>query len=203
MYWPDEWKRTRDRSRSKYQVPFAKARDELASSLKALTGDHTFGTSRFVLTSNVPTRVTDGLPLAGYGDPADPGVSVWWLARAGNEYQLRVMACDKWKSVRENVRALGLAVEALRGLERCGATQILDQAMRSFTIPALQEGKPWWVLELGLQDFPASVLEVDTFFKRQAQRKHPDKGGTHEGFLKLQNARELAIAHVYAKAGAR
>lgn len=191
LYWPEDWPRTRawDRKSSKYKVEFLTAREEVAKSLRLMTGDRGFSLRQFSVSTDVPLRL-DGLPLAGQREPHDPGVAVWWLAK-GN---LRVMACDQWRTVRENLRAVGLALEALRAFERCGATQILDRAMQSFERPALQEGRPWWFHELVLAYWPPqSASAVDAAFKAQAAKKHPDVGGTHEGFLTLQRARNEAL----------
>jgi hypothetical protein len=46
----------------------------------------------------------------------DPGVAVYWTDRRG---EARVMACDQWFRLRDNVHAIGHAVAAFRTIERC------------------------------------------------------------------------------------
>lgn len=38
--------------------------------------------------------------------------------------------CDRWIRLEDNVNAIALAIGALRGLERWGAKQMVDQAFR-------------------------------------------------------------------------
>jgi hypothetical protein len=48
----------------------------------------------------------------------DPGVALWWLDRRG---ELRVLACDKYTKLADNLRAIYLTLDAMRALERWGA----------------------------------------------------------------------------------
>lgn len=48
----------------------------------------------------------------------DPGAALWWTDRQG---ELRVLACDKYKKLANNLRAIQITLEAMRGLERWGA----------------------------------------------------------------------------------
>ena len=48
----------------------------------------------------------------------DPGVAVWWIDRRG---QLKVLACDKYDRLADNMRAIFYTLEAMRGMERWGA----------------------------------------------------------------------------------
>jgi hypothetical protein len=45
---------------------------------------------------------------------------------------------------------------------------------------------------LGLS-FPCSVAEVRAAYRELAKRAHPDRGGSHDGFLALQAAYEKAV----------
>jgi hypothetical protein len=191
LYWPEDWPRTKDscRNKSKYKVEFITARDDVARELKLLTGDRYFdmGAAKFVVSTDVPLRL-DGLPLAGQREPTDPGVAVWWVQKD----QLRVMACDQWRTVRENLRGVGLAVEALRAFQRCGATQILDRALQSFDRPALMAPRPEWFGVLGLTVWPPSVDDVRRAYNGKVHTAHPDKGGSDAQFIILTRAREEA-----------
>lgn len=188
LYWPEDWKRTpsHQRQRSRYDVNFVKSRDTLGDEVRRL------GARKHVITSCMQLRM-DGLPLANQREPADPGVAVWWLDSRTSA--LRVMACDKWLTARENMHAVAKAIEAIRSLERCGASQILDRVQESFAVPALPGAKPWWFERLKLTSWPPSIAQVHEAFRTLARVDHPDVGGTHERFVELQRARDAAVAH--------
>lgn len=48
----------------------------------------------------------------------DPAAAVWWKSRKG---ELRVLACDKYTKLADNLHAIRLTLEAMRALERWGA----------------------------------------------------------------------------------
>jgi hypothetical protein len=60
------------------------------------------------------------------------------VRRADHEY---VLACDLFREVRLNMHAIGLTVEAMRQIERCGASSMLERAFRGFmaALPARGE----------------------------------------------------------------
>jgi cytochrome c5 len=43
-----------------------------------------------------------------------------------------VIACDSYSTVRANMRAVGATVEALRAIQRHGATSLLERAFTGF-----------------------------------------------------------------------
>lgn len=187
LYWPDDWNRTASykRQNSRYRdLSFARVRDELVDAIEK------FGAEKFVITTCIALN-RNGLPAVNQREPSDPGVAVWWIDRKTK--QQRVLACDKWRTVRENLRALTKAVEAIRALERSGASQVFDRAQESFKAAALPVGLPWWCSTLGIDFPPESVGQVEIAYKTRAKIDHPDVGGSHEAFVKLGEAREEAI----------
>lgn len=50
-------------------------------------------------------------------------------SREGHQY---VLACDLFNSVRLNMHSIGLTIEAMRQIERCGASSMLERAFRGF-----------------------------------------------------------------------
>lgn len=150
-----------------------------------------------MVSSNLPLRL-DGLPLAGAREPReDPGIALWWVERKTGA--TRVLACDMWLTTRENMRAVGLALMALRQLERSGSTQILDRTMQTFASKGLPAPKPEWVYTLGLVDYPPSVAHVEDAFRARSKIAHPDAGGSHELFIELTAARDAALAWLVRK----
>lgn len=196
--WPDGWERTPShrRTSSRYGLDFVRARDEISRQLKLL------GAREIVLTTNIPLR-RDGLPLAGQSEPQDPAVAVYWVElgawntqRQQSDYKQRVIACDHWKKVKENLRAVGVAIEALRALKRSGATQVSDRAFMGFAaLPEQTGGRSWrQVLELG--NGPVSREMLDRAYRVMAMASHPDRGGTNERMAAVNRAYEDGLREI-------
>lgn len=111
------------RKRSQFQVSFAKARDGLLLELSRL------GASNIIISSNVQTR-RDGLPYANFREPDDPGVAVYFKTFK-KEYAL---SCDRWDRAKDNLRAIGKHIEALRGIERWGVSSI-EESFQPYLLP--------------------------------------------------------------------
>ncbi len=200
LQWPEGWKRTAQyqRRRSNYKVTPDRATKEMLHSLELL------GARRvsIVISSNIPVT-RDGTPYAQHRTPDDPGVAIYWTTAAHGE---RVIACDKWDLVHANIRAIGLALEGLRAMDRAGATQILERAFSAFgALPAasvVPVTRPWWeVLEFPEGLIGAlSVAVVEARYRELAVKYHPDKIGTGsvEAMTELNLARDQAKAHYAA-----
>jgi hypothetical protein len=83
---------------------------------------------RHVVVSTNKRIRRDGGVYAGEKEPADPGVAVYF-DREGDRV---CFACDQYDRVWKNMRAITKTIEAMRGIERWGAKQMLDQAFQGF-----------------------------------------------------------------------
>lgn len=176
LCWPDGWPRRQrhQRTSSKYEVTFLRARDELVRELNAGRARHV------VISTNIPLR-RDGLPLANMSEPADPGVAVYWDDKQG---KARVIACDVWRTVRENLRAVGLAYASLRQIERTGASELLERAFSGFArLPAAPDS--WEVLGLQRGAAPDSI---NNRYRELARQHHPDRGGDSALMARINQA---------------
>lgn len=173
LQWPKGRPRTKNRQQSKFKVASTKAFEEMMLELSR------FGAKGAVVSSNIPTR-QDGTPYRdGLTEKMpDPGVAVYFTKGK----RLICLPCDTYTRPWENCRAIGLAVEAFRSMERHGAHQVLDQAFEGFTaLPAPgQVDDPdeltWWQV-LGL-DGPSYRLEVVN--KAYKDRCREEGGATAE-----------------------
>lgn len=195
LQWPEGWARTlpHRRSRARYKLTPDAATGRLIAELRRLGASK----SSIVISSNVPLR-RDGLPYSNGRAPDDPGVSCYWST---NAFKDRVIACDKWDRVHDNIHAIGLAIEGLRAIERAGATQILERAFSAFgALPASSEApivRPWWDV-LGIPESAIGVLSiamVDARYRELAAKAHPDRGGSDAAMAELNAAREQAKGH--------
>lgn len=144
-----------------------------------------------VISTNVKTRL-DGLPRSGEREPDDPGAAVYW--RKKQSEPMRCMAIDRYTAVADNLAAIAATLEAMRAIERHGGAEILDRTFTGFAALPAQSGRDWWdVLEVRA-DSPRAVIEAN--FRRLAQDKHPDRGGSHEAMAELNEARSRALQSV-------
>ncbi|MEN6585327.1 MAG: hypothetical protein ABFE02_04640 [Sulfuricella sp.] len=190
--------RRRNWSFSKIRT-IAVARDELLMELKRL------GASRVVISSNLRLR-GDGLPMGNQAAPADPGVAVYFRL-AG---QAVVMACDRWDRPEQNLWAIRLHIEALRGTERWG----VGKANQAFTgyraLPdartnvamSLEEAADFIIRKGYMEGVPEARNGVighphilAGIYKVASKTCHPDTGGTHEDFVRLQEAKRVLDEH--------
>ncbi len=186
LCWPLGWARCSNHKKSRYEVSFLHARSEVLDSLRMLHA------TDVVISSGIPTR-HDGLPYATYNEPRDPGVAVYWE----QDDKPQVMACDQWRTARENLRAIGLALEALRALQRSGASQVFERAFSGFAaLPASTE-RPWREV-LGFNGTIATRDAIEVAFRLAARDRHPDGGGSHEAMTELNRAREQALKELGA-----
>jgi hypothetical protein len=162
LQWPQGWPRTKVRAWPRWKsCSVHKATNEVLEEVRRLGG------SWPIISSNVELR-QDGLPYANRRDPNDPGVAVYFFLKG----KQRVIPCDAWHSVGDNLHAIAKSIDAMRGIERWGAKTILDRALNAFD--ALPAPAQWWdVLGLFAE---ASVEEIRARRVELARKYHPDSG---------------------------
>jgi len=168
LKWPDGWPRAKSRQRSRFDVTPGKAARELLWEIERMGGKYP------VISTNAELR-RDGLPYANHKEPDDPGVAVYF--ETGGKQ--KVFACDKWTTVRDNMRAIQKTIEAIRGIERWGASEMMERAFSAFN--ALPPPKTW-------RDFFPDVSTPDDLkrcYREQAKKMHPDHGGSEAAMAEL------------------
>lgn len=190
LQWPAGRKRTDHwgRERAKFDVTFARARDNIVREVALLAGK--WPDPQIVISTNIALR-RDGLPLASQRQPDDPGVAVYFL------YKKRQMsfACDRWNKIEHNMQAIAKTIEALRGIARWGTGDMLEAAFTGFAaLPAPAAGmKRSWreVLELGSGRVTEQIIK--DAYRILASRHHPDRGGDPAKMAELNAARDEAL----------
>lgn len=183
LYWPEGWKRSKYRERSRFQTGFGAARKLLFQELGHM------GAQKVILSTNIPLR-NDGMPRSGMvPDGADHGVAVYF-DRKGKDM---VFACDKFDRAYDNIYAIAKTIDAMRGIERWGASDMMERAFSGFKALASENPvQSWWVI-LGIEA-TASPAEIDAGYKKQMRICHPDAGGSHDAMVSLNLAKEQALA---------
>jgi hypothetical protein len=204
LAWPEGWPRTpiEERSaghqftQSKYvastsggymargSVTFAKARDKLFDELKKL------GATSPVVSTNHPTDRFN-LPVESKRRVTDEGVAVYFQYRD----RPMVMACDRYETAAANMRSLGLAIEALRQLERHGGGTMMERAFAGFS--ALPPPRSCWDI-LGIEKHGTSAEKIRSAWRGKIAAAHPDKGGSDTAAAEINRARDEALAQIGA-----
>lgn len=185
LHWPAGRRRTvhcRDGNFDR-NVSIADVRDQLMREISLLGG------SRIVISSNLQLR-QDGLPYSNQANPKDTGVAVYFTL--GN--QPRVIACDTYRRIEHNLRAIAKTIEAQRGILRWGAVTA-EQVFEGFkalpsseislheaiTLAASMSGVPL--------SYPVNPVELSRAESIAARKYHPDvSGGSDVEFLRFSRA---------------
>ena len=142
------------------------------------------GASSILLSTNVELRL-DGQPRSNRTPPADPGAAVYFKLKG----QDRVLACDKWDRVPDNIAAIAGHIDAVRRQERYGVGT-LEQAFAGYAAlpsPEMVGKRPWrQVLMVG--EGQISLDAVEQVYRRLAKEAHTDAGGNNERMVELNVA---------------
>lgn len=187
LHWPEGWPRAKMPQLSRFDVTFAAARDGIMEQIRLLGGRYV------VLSTNIELR-RDGLPYANHPEPSDKGVAVYFEWK-GKQH---VLACDRWNRVKDNLRALEKTIEAMRGIERWGASSMMERAFSAFVaLPPAGKCLRLWREVLGFppNSYPprSGIMEA---FRRLAKKHHPDAGGDADAFAELNQAKDDALREI-------
>ncbi|WP_447724560.1 J domain-containing protein [Sphingomonas koreensis] len=178
LQWPAGWPRARSRKVAPFKVPPQQARREMLEELSRL------GARDVIVSTDQPLN-RDGSTSLVRRYIADPGVAVYFK-RKGRDV---VLACDQYGEIHDNMRAIGKTAEAMRGIERWGASDMLDRAFTGFE--ALPAPEQWWQV-LGLGEH-ATLDQIKAAYRSLAAKAHPDQGGSDAAMARLNAARDAAL----------
>lgn len=178
LAWPLGRPRTEHRSRSQFKVSTAVALRDMYFELKML------GATDIIVSTNLELRL-DGQPRSDRRPPSDPGVAVYFKRKK----RPMCVACDRWSTIDDNMRAVGKTLESIRSIERWGSGSMVEQAFAGFTaLPAPEQ--PFQILGVGAN---ASTEEIERAFRLLAQKHHPDRGGEQHTFARISRARDQML----------
>lgn len=183
LSWPATWPRTADykRQAARFRKAGGAKHSVAEASIYVLEELRRLGARNPIISSNMQYR-QDGRPYARQMRLDDPGVAVYFVLND----QARVLACDRWTKVEDNLWAVGLHIEAIRGQARWGVGTI-DQAFAGYAaLPS--PATNWWEVLGVARD--ADRETVQAAYRALAKQHHPDAGGSQEEFLRVQAAWE-------------
>jgi hypothetical protein len=190
-----------------FSAEWSSTLDLLALELRQLKAENV------VLQLDLPEHLIrrDGLPRANARPPDTPGVILSFQSRHGPLQ----FACDTYGWWETNLRVIALTLQALRAVDRWRATKTGEQYRGWAQLPppagpveqmTVEQAARFIAEGAANPDAWEDILE-DLFGIRQAyyhdaaRRLHPDAGGDHEAFTKLQHAKRILDQHTGQHAG--
>lgn len=177
----------------KYSVTETEAFDRLEAELLDRVG-----ADDWRLSTAAAHRKGDGMPYAD-ANPDDPGVVVRWQ-RDGAEY---CVACDRYTTVRDNARTIGLYVEEKRKMSNRPVRTGQDEFATARLPPGEGEGSTVAATDEEPDQAPHELLGVapdapdpvvEGAFRELAKEGHGDQGGRAEyDVSELKQARDAML----------
>lgn len=183
LQWPFGFKRTSShaRIRSTFKQSMEASQKFLRRQLDLL------GAGGLIVSSNIPVR-KDGMFYTDWMSRKldDPGVAIYFRLGTKEEGYIS-MCCDQYLTVWENVYALGKSIEAIRGLERWGASEFMQRVFTGFKqLPEQSAGRTWWeILGVNKDALPSAIRKA---YLDRVKSAHPDAGGSAQEFDQIVQA---------------
>lgn len=188
LSWPVGWKRTAHPIRSRFgswndKPSVAKASNKVLHEIELLGG------SSPIISSNMKLK-KDGFPYSKQPKMEDMGIAVYFTW----EGEQKVIACDSYDLLGCNLWAIAKTIEAMRGIDRWGCSEILNRAFAGFkALPEkASEGIPQFFNGLREEG------EIKSRFRELAFKYHPDTGTESNPALwtELNRQRKVALSIV-------
>jgi hypothetical protein len=182
LAWPAGVQRSTSPTRSAFgEVTIHRATQELLWEIERMNGRLP------VISTNLELR-NDGLPYLKQRPVSDHGVAVYFTRRG----KQLVFACDRWDRIAHNMRSITKTIDAMRGIERWGSSDLMERAFMGFE--ALPAPDPWWKT-LGLDGPNATRSDIIIAYRKASQAAHPDRpGGSHDRMAAVNAARDEGLA---------
>jgi hypothetical protein len=144
--------------------------------------------------------------LKANAKPEHPGVILSFTSALGPLQ----FACDRYDYWRVNVRAVALTLQALRAVDRYGATQAAQQYQGFAALPppppragermTVDQAAQFVAEHATASGYPCDPDDVigpfrQSAYRAAATRLHPDRGGSAEDFARLHAAKKLLDQH--------
>ena len=186
LSWPAGFPRhAGERISSQFKCTLGQARDGVNNEISRMNG------RQVIISSNIPLKQNGDMYASQKPVDNDHGVAVYFTWK-GDQV---VLACDRYQTIRENLRAIEKSLEAMRGLERWGCSDILRRAFSGFKALPTGSGielgtlkRTWYqVLEISRN---STYEEVKAAHRLLSKLYHPDNGRepSAEKFQEVQEA---------------
>lgn len=182
LHWPQGFERNKSQTVSSFKCTLGQARDGVLQQIHQLKG------TNIIISSNIPLKKDGNMYASLKPIDNDHGVAVYFTWK-NDQY---VLACDKYYQIWENLRAIEKSIDAIRALDRWGASDILARAFTGFKAIGGAKKENWWDV-LGVEE-TANYNEKLSAYKWLIKKYHPDNQSTgdHDMFIKIQEAYSIA-----------
>ncbi|WP_321991507.1 J domain-containing protein [Marispirochaeta aestuarii] len=186
LHWPAGYQRTKYPVHSRFgKHTLYGVRTFLEEEVRRLGG------KKLIISTNMRVR-QDGGVYSNSKEPEDSGVALYFDYNGAQ----RCLACDRFLHVWENTYAIGKTIEAMRGMDRWGVSQMLDRIFTGFAAIPEDAGKtrPWYqVLNV---DPGITTEDLRRRYRQLIKEKHPDVGGDPEEFHEIMDAYEAGLREI-------
>ena len=188
--WPGQQTPSHKRQRSGFKAAYSKTLGDLERELAAIRAKEVV-IQCYLDRDDIRN---DGWPRSK-ARPKQPGVIVTFLQ--GKD--VISMPCDTFLDWEQNVRAIALTLHALRMVSQYGVTKRDEQyqGFKRIEAPNAESARAAaakWLSDVSGILVPAEHCTDETLrraYLAAAQRLHPDRGGTHDEFARLQEVHRL------------
>lgn len=154
------------------------------------------GAENPILSSNLQLRL-DGFPRSGQGEPADPGVAVYFDL----DGRPHCLPCDTYTKTAQNIAAIAAHIEATRAIERYGVSSVTEMFTGFAALPPpstiqLPGRRNWWEV-LGVSP-GCTKAEAQSAYRDLAMKYHKE-GRSDDDRVELNAAKEDAKAFFAGK----
>lgn len=186
LQYPNGWKRTQQPEPSRFgswnnKPSIHKATQKIIEEMRL------FGGTDLIISSNLKLK-KDGLPYSNQKQPEDQGVAVYF----NWQKEQKVIACDTFDNIGCNLWAIGKTIEAMRGIDRWGCSEIITKAFTGFTALPERTSSEWWEI-LGVEP-TASPEEIKRKYRQLVKKHHPDITGNDIHFKRIKEAYEKSLS---------
>lgn len=142
--------------------------------------------TNLVLSTNIEARL-DGLPRSDRGNPADPGVAVYFDLKG----KPMCLPCDTYTQVAQNIAAIAAHVEATRKIERYGVASVQEMftGFQALPAPGQAESQKWFRVLGFVEGTIPPKEEINARYRELAKKV----AGSEAALAELNVARDQAL----------
>jgi hypothetical protein len=196
--WPGVETPSWKRQRAKFNTPWRKSVDLMERELSHLQAKEIV-----IQTGHREDDYTrDWQVRSSHRAPSTPGVVVTFVSHKTKPPVPLSFPCDRFTDWEDNFRAVALALEALRLVDRYGVTRTNEQYQGFKALPAAPAMTAQQAADIlaGLSRENAYYVLHDKAIAERARRSalansHPDTGGSTQAFQKVQEAAAVLAKH--------
>jgi hypothetical protein len=200
--WPRE--KTKHQSHSRFKVGFTETLELLRTELRFLK------TKTLVICADLdPHEIRNDGFIRSNARPGYSGVRIFFDSKHGD----LDMCCDKFKNWLDNIRGIALTLHRLRTAELYGCVTSKGEQYAGWAqLPAPDAPKDGMFpnvesaagflqqhSEIACEEIIVAQSVYKLAYRLAAKKLHPDAGGNHEDFTRLQEAAKLLDRHFETK----